>query len=267
MPTRWGCRVIAVSSIEGGIYNPNGLDIPSVVDHQEESTGVVGFPDADTVTNDELLELDCDVLVPAAIESVIHQGNADRIKAAVVVEAANHPVTPEGDAILNDRGVHVLPDILVNAGGVIGSYFEVDTDLYQHKWDEDEVNAELHKIMASAYRDVWDIVQRERVHSEKRPSCSAWAASTTPRSCEGSCSRAVLTPGRPIANAEDAEAGSREQSRRPVTGSSGSHRALILAPFSETQLAGLRSRVDVNLRELDGDPRAPGPGGVGRKAP
>ena len=152
-----------MSSIEGGIYNPNGLDIPSVVDHQEESTGVVGFPDADTVTNDELLELDCDVLVPAAIESVIHQGNADRIKAAVVVEAANHPVTPEGDAILNDRGVHVLPDILVNAGGVIGSYFEWTQNLYQHKWDEDEVNAELHKIMASAYRDVWDIVQRERV--------------------------------------------------------------------------------------------------------
>ena len=104
-----GCKVIAVSGIEGGIYNPNGLDIPLVVEHQQEGSGVVGFPGADAVTNSELLELDCDVLIPAAIESVIHRGNADRIKAAVVVEAANHPVTPEGDAILNDRGVHVLP--------------------------------------------------------------------------------------------------------------------------------------------------------------
>ena len=95
-----GCKVIAVSGIEGGIYNPNGLDIPLVVEHQQEGSGVVGFPGADAVTNSELLELDCDVLIPAAIESVIHRGNADRIKAAVVVEAANHPVTPEGDAIL-----------------------------------------------------------------------------------------------------------------------------------------------------------------------
>ena len=142
---------------------PHGLDIPQVVEHQQAGSGVVGFPGADAVTNTELLELDCDVLVPAAIESVIHQGNAPRVKAAVVVEAANHPVTPEGDAILNDRGIHVLPDILVNAGGVVGSYFEWTQNLYQHKWDEDEVSAELYKIMSSAYSDVWDIVRRERV--------------------------------------------------------------------------------------------------------
>ena len=158
-----GCKVVAVSGIEGGIYNPHGLDIPQVVEHQQAGSRVVGFPGADAVTNSELLELDCDVLIPAAIESVIHRGNADRIKAAVVVEAANHPVTPEGDAILNDRGIHVLPDILVNAGGVVGSYFEWTQNLYQHKWDEDEVSAELYKIMSSAYRDVWDIVRRERV--------------------------------------------------------------------------------------------------------
>ena len=158
-----GCKVVAVSGIEGGIYNPHGLDIPQVVEHQQAGSRVVGFPGADAVTNSELLELDCDVLIPAAIESVIHRGNADRIKAAVVVEAANHPVTPEGDAILNDRGIHVLPDILVNAGGVVGSYFEWTQNLYQHKWDEDEVSAELYKIMSSAYRDVWDIVRREHV--------------------------------------------------------------------------------------------------------
>lgn len=158
-----GCKVIAVSGIEGGIYDPGGLDIPRVEEHYREGSRLTDFPGADAVSNAELLEIDCDALVPAAVEGVIRDGNADRIKAAVVVEAANHPVTPEGDAILNERGVYVLPDILVNAGGVVGSYFEWTQNLYQHKWDEDEVNAELHKIMTNAYRAVWDVVQREGV--------------------------------------------------------------------------------------------------------
>lgn len=158
-----GCKVIAVSGIEGGIYDPGGLDIPRVEEHYREGSGLTDFPGADAVSNAELLEIDCDALVPAAVEGVIHDGNADRIKATVVVEAANHPVTPEGDAVLNERGVYVLPDILVNAGGVVGSYFEWTQNLYQHKWDEDEVNAELHKIMTSAYRAVWGVVQREGV--------------------------------------------------------------------------------------------------------
>ena len=158
-----GCKVIAVSGIEGGIYDPGGLDIPRVEEYYREGSRLTDFPGADAVSNAELLEIDCDALVPAAVEGVIHDGNADRIKATVVVEAANHPVTPEGDAVLNERGVYVLPDILVNAGGVVGSYFEWTQNLYQHKWDEDEVNAELHKIMTSAYRAVWDVVQREGV--------------------------------------------------------------------------------------------------------
>ena len=158
-----GCKVIAVSGIEGGIYDPGGLDIPRVEEYYREGSRLTDFPGADAVSNTELLEIDCDALVPAAVEGVIHDGNADRIKATVVVEAANHPVTPEGDAVLNERGVYVLPDILVNAGGVVGSYFEWTQNLYQHKWDEDEVNAELHKIMTSAYRAVWGVVQREGV--------------------------------------------------------------------------------------------------------
>lgn len=158
-----GCKVIAVSGIEGGIYDPGGLDIPRVEEYYREGSRLTDFPGADAVSNTELLEIDCDALVPAAVEGVIHDGNADRIKATVVVEAANHPVTPEGDTILNERGVYVLPDILVNAGGVVGSYFEWTQNLYQHKWDEDEVNAELHKIMTSAYRAVWGVVQREGV--------------------------------------------------------------------------------------------------------
>ena len=158
-----GCKVIAVSGIEGGIYDPGGLDIPRVEEYYREGSRLTDFPGADAVSNTELLEIDCDALIPAAVEGVIHDGNADRIKATVVVEAANHPVTPEGDAVLNERGVYVLPDILVNAGGVVGSYFEWTQNLYQHKWDEDEVNAELHKIMTNAYRAVWGVVQREGV--------------------------------------------------------------------------------------------------------
>lgn len=158
-----GCKVIAVSSVEGGIYDPRGLDIPQVAKHYREGLRLADFPGADIVSNAELLEIDCDALVPAAVEGVIHDDNADRIKATVVVEAANHPVTPEGDSILNERGVYVLPDILVNAGGVVGSYFEWTQNLYQHKWDVDEVNAELYKIMQSAYGAVWDVVRREGV--------------------------------------------------------------------------------------------------------
>jgi len=158
-----GCKIVAVSDVQGGIYNPNGLDIPKLIEHLAEERTIVGFPGADLVSNTELLELDCEVLIPAAIEGVVHKDNADRIKAKLVVEAANHPVTPEGDNILNNRGIYVLPDILVNAGGVVGSYFEWTQNLYQHKWDEDEVNAELHKIMTEAYRAVWEIVQRDGI--------------------------------------------------------------------------------------------------------
>ena len=158
-----GCKVIAVSSVEGGIYDPRGLDIPRVAKHYREGLRLADFPGADIVSNAELLEIDCDALVPAAVEGVIHDDNADRIKATVVVEAANHPVTPEADSILNERGVYVLPDILVNAGGVVGSYFEWTQNLYQHKWDVDEVNTELYKIMQSAYGAVWDVMRREGV--------------------------------------------------------------------------------------------------------
>ena len=159
-----GCTIVAVSDVRGGIYNPNGLDIPEVVKHQEETGSVVGFPGADAVSNAELLELECDVLIPAAIEGVIHEGNASRIKAKVVLEGANHPTTPAGDQILNDRGVTVLPDILVNAGGVVVSYFEWTQNLYQHKWEVHEVNDELNKIMSRAYRGVWETVQRENIN-------------------------------------------------------------------------------------------------------
>ena len=115
---------------------------------------MVGFQDSDAITNGELLELDCDVLVPAAIDNVITSSNAPSIKASLILEAANHPLAPSADEILEDRGVTVLPDILVNAGGVIVSYFEWTQNLQEFQWEESRVNEELHKIITRAYTEV-----------------------------------------------------------------------------------------------------------------
>ena len=158
-----GCSITAVSDVSGGVFRAGGLDIPSLIDYQREVGSVSGFSGGDAITNDDLLELECEFLVPAAISSVLHAGNAHRVKAKVVVEAANHPVTPDGDAVLADHGVQVLPDILVNAGGVVGSYFEWTQNLYQHQWDEARVNDELDKIMTRAYRDVSELVKRDGI--------------------------------------------------------------------------------------------------------
>ncbi len=149
-----GCRVVAISDVNGGVYNDAGLDIDSLVAHAEDAGTVVGFRDADYIDNDELLELDCEVLVPAAVGRVVNEENAPRVRADLIVEAANHPVTPEADAILEDRGVIVIPDILVNAGGVIVSYFEWTQNLYQHRWTLEEVNEELDTIITKAYQTV-----------------------------------------------------------------------------------------------------------------
>ncbi len=158
-----GCRVVAVSDVNGGVYNDSGLDINALVAHSDEAGTVVGFRDADYVDNKELLELDCEVLVPAAIGRVINEENATRVRADLIVEAANHPVTPEADAILEDRGVIVIPDILVNAGGVIVSYFEWTQNLYQHKWSLEEVNEELDAIITRAYRTVRETAITEEI--------------------------------------------------------------------------------------------------------
>ncbi len=153
-----GCQIIAVSDVNGGIAIESGIDIERLFDHYAEAGTVTGFPGGDAVTNNEILELPCDFLVPAAIDGVIHELNADRIDARVIVEAANHPVTPDADEFMNNNGIIVLPDILVNAGGVVGSYFEWTQNLYQHKWEETRVNEELKKIMVKAYRLVKEMV-------------------------------------------------------------------------------------------------------------
>lgn len=158
-----GCKVIGVSDVEGGVYNSGGIDIDALLQHKLSSGTVSDFPHGDRVTNEELLELECEFLVPAAIDKVIHGGNAAKLKAKVVVEAANHPLTPEADDILNEAGVSILPDILVNAGGVIVSYFEWTQNFYQHQWDLERVNDELGKIMTRAYLAVREKSATERI--------------------------------------------------------------------------------------------------------
>jgi glutamate dehydrogenase (NAD(P)+) len=153
-----GCKVIALSDADGGVYAPDGLDITELLRRQQAGAGVADLPGVERITNAELLELDCEVLVPAAIDNVITSENAPRVKASYILEGANRPMTAEADDILNERGVVVLPDILVNAGGVIVSYFEWTQNLQEFQWEEERVNEELRKIITSAFHQV-----RERV--------------------------------------------------------------------------------------------------------
>jgi glutamate dehydrogenase (NAD(P)+) len=146
-----GAQVIAVSDVRGGILCPDGLDVMRLLRYGEETGSVVGFPGTELLTNDELLTVDCDVLLPCALEGQINQDNADRIRARLIVEGANGPTTSEADQILVDRGVAVVPDIMANAGGVVVSYFEWVQDRYGYFWPEQEVNERLEEKMVAAY--------------------------------------------------------------------------------------------------------------------
>jgi glutamate dehydrogenase (NAD(P)+) len=152
-----GARVIAVSDVGGGIYNPKGLRISDLKQHLTDAVSVTTYPDGDPVTNEEVLEIECDMLIPAAIEGVIHGKNADRVAAGMIVEAANGPVTPLADQILAGRGVQVVPDILANSGGVTVSYFEWVQNIQQFHWELDRVNQELTKKMVKATDAVFDL--------------------------------------------------------------------------------------------------------------
>jgi glutamate dehydrogenase (NAD(P)+) len=145
-----GAKVVAVSDVAGGVYNPNGLDVADVVKHQKESVSVTNYPRGDEVSNEDLLVLDCDVLIPAAIDGVINTRNADDVRAKLIVEAANAPTTPAADKMLGERGVVILPDILANSGGVTVSYFEWVQNIQQFRWEIDQVNNELTKRMKAA---------------------------------------------------------------------------------------------------------------------
>ncbi len=159
----YGCQVIGVSGVRGGVYNSKGLDIPALLEHQRQTGFVPGFAGGEAITNAELLELECEVLVPAAVGNVVTAENAPKLRTKLVVEAANHPLTPEADDILGERGILVMPDILVNAGGVIVSYFEWTQNLQQFRWEESQVNEELIKIMAQGYQEVQEKVASQGI--------------------------------------------------------------------------------------------------------
>ncbi|MGI8609744.1 MAG: Glu/Leu/Phe/Val family dehydrogenase [Candidatus Dormibacteria bacterium] len=149
-----GMSIIAVSDSRSGIYNGHGLDIEEVIEYKDRHGTLEGAPGCDRITQDELLELECTVLVPAALEGVITEDNASRVRAKMVAEGANGPTTPEADDILSERGVMVIPDILANAGGVTVSYFEWVQDLQAFFWEESEINQRLRHIISRAFREV-----------------------------------------------------------------------------------------------------------------
>ena len=158
-----GCKIIAASDTRGGIYNPKGLDARDVKRFKSETGTVVGYPGADVITNEELLELECDVLVPCALEKVITSENADRIKAKIIAEGANGPTTPEADRVFAEKGIFVIPDVLANAGGVTVSYFEWVQGLQFFFWSEHDINVKLRDIMIKAFGDVLAISKEKNV--------------------------------------------------------------------------------------------------------
>ncbi len=153
-------KVVATSDVTGGVYNSAGLDITALRAHAAQSGGVAGFPGADSITNDELLALPCDVLIPAALENQITSANADHVRCKLLAEGANGPVTPEADDILNERGIFIIPDILCNGGGVMVSYLEWVQGLQSFFWEEEQVNKELDRHMIKAFHQVMAAAQQ-----------------------------------------------------------------------------------------------------------
>jgi glutamate dehydrogenase/leucine dehydrogenase len=157
-------KIVAISDSRGGVHNPRGIDPMRAIRYKERSGTVVGMPGASRISNDELLALKCDILVPAALENVITLHNADQIKAKIVAEAANGPTTPHADEVLSRKGVFVVPDILANAGGVTVSYFEWAQDLQGFFWQVQEVNSKLEFVMKRAFNDVYETMRKFHVY-------------------------------------------------------------------------------------------------------
>ena len=158
-----GARTVAVQDHTGSIYQEAGLDVVALLAHVAETGGVAGFAGAEKMDNEAFWGVDCDILIPAALEQQINAENAGRIKARMVIEGANGPTTPQADDILAERNVLVVPDVIANAGGVTVSYFEWVQDFSSFFWDEDEINARLIKIMTSAFAGIWQVAQEKKV--------------------------------------------------------------------------------------------------------
>jgi len=163
----YGAKVVAVSDSKGGIYNPDGLDPEKVLEHKKKTRSVINYPGAEPISNKELLELDVDILIPAALEGVITKDNADNIKAKIISEAANGPTTPEADEILYEKGILVIPDILANAGGVTVSYFEWLQNLSRDYWTLEKVRSRLEEFMTKAFSDVYDTHKEKKINMRK----------------------------------------------------------------------------------------------------
>ena len=157
-----GCRVVAVSDVSGGVYNSKGIDVAAAQKYAAKNGALKGYTPGDAVSNEELLELKCDILVPAALEGQITSANAAKIKSSYVLEGANGPTTPEADKILEDRNIVVIPDILANAGGVTVSYFEWVQDLQSNFWKYEQINRKLEDIMSEAFDSVWDMMKKSK---------------------------------------------------------------------------------------------------------
>ena len=161
----FGCKIIAASDSKGAIYNPEGIDPYKVAEYKEKTRSVVDFPGSKNVSNEELLELECDILVPAALENVITKKNASRINTKIVAELANGPTTPQADNILYDNNILMIPDFLCNAGGVTVSYFEMVQGYYRYFWTEEEVFVALDRIMTNAYRSTVGHAKQVNTHN------------------------------------------------------------------------------------------------------
>lgn len=159
-----GHTVIAISDSKGGIYNTNGLDIKKLQEHKKSTGSLINFANSSTITNEELLALECDVLIPAAFENVITEANASQVKAKVIMELANGPITPEADEILFQKNIPVIPDILANSGGVTVSYFEWDQNLKNERWSEEEVFAKLLPLMNDAAQKIYEKAKENKTH-------------------------------------------------------------------------------------------------------
>ena len=158
-----GARIVAVQDHGGTIFSDAGLDVPALLLHVAHTGSVAGFADADVIADEDFWSVDCDIMIPAALEQQITAANAGRIKARMIIEGANGPTTPAADDILQERNVLVLPDVIANAGGVTVSYFEWVQDFSSFFWDEDEINARLVKIMKTAFAAVWQVAQEKKV--------------------------------------------------------------------------------------------------------
>ena len=158
-----GARIVAVQDHGGTIYRESGLDVPALLAHVSAVGRVAGFAQAEVMPNEQFWEVDCEILIPAALEQQITEANATRIKAKMIIEGANGPTTPAADDILHDRNILVLPDVIANAGGVTVSYFEWVQDFSSFFWSEDEINARLVRIMKEAFAGVWQVAQDNKV--------------------------------------------------------------------------------------------------------